>query len=447
MLPIDDDMNELLRRAAENYPLKTDGANWARIEQGLEDLEVRPAESSHRNIYWLLSLLLIPVFVCTRTGLHQNGFLGKGSADHSVAGVSVGKIQKVQTLPDNGAVSRPLINAQNTDISLPDAATSPDQPLQKTSPSQKTSFDKVSLTLPGSNKSTTSGDKSNFTSPSLADKNGKTAISEFSLLHENAGTQSDAGGMGLLTPILQQPSTRPPTDPEAGQRKGETAAIADTAQMKVPSVTADAISRSSLHEHQKATLHRLYIGITAGGDVSWVRAQKTSKPGTSLGFVAGFQLNKHFALEAGVAKSRKNYYSDGQYFDKTGLGINYNIATVEGFCSMWEIPVTLKYTIHPGKNNRFYGQAGVSSYLMKKEDYDYTAKYNGQVYKYNKVYNNASRNWLTALHLGAGYEAKLGKNSSFRIEPYARLPLGGMGVGKLHVTSMGVNAGITKKIF
>jgi hypothetical protein len=38
----------------------------------------------------------------------------------------------------------------------------------------------------------------------------------------------------------------------------------------------------------------------------------------------------------------------------------------------------------------------------------------------------------------------MGNGLELRLEPYYKLPLGGMGTGKLYLTSTGLNIGITK---
>jgi hypothetical protein len=66
MFDVNDDMDELFRRAAENYPLKTDTSDWQKVEQKLAAAE--PDESvkgGSKNKSWFLLLLLLPVaWIC-----------------------------------------------------------------------------------------------------------------------------------------------------------------------------------------------------------------------------------------------------------------------------------------------------------------------------------------------------------------------------------------------
>lgn len=72
------DMDDLLRRAAEDYPLDTSGADWNKVLNALQDDENKEAaavpvrKTSRRRFLWLL--LLLPLgFVCNY--YYGNGLL------------------------------------------------------------------------------------------------------------------------------------------------------------------------------------------------------------------------------------------------------------------------------------------------------------------------------------------------------------------------------------
>jgi len=83
---------------------------------------------------------------------------------------------------------------------------------------------------------------------------------------------------------------------------------------------------------------------------------------------------------------------------------------------------------------------------MKKEDYGYVSKrYSMEYYGY-KDYSNSTKNWLSIMQLQVGYQINFKRTGSLRIEPYAKLPLRGIGIGKLPLSSAGVNFGFTMPI-
>jgi hypothetical protein len=201
-------------------------------------------------------------------------------------------------------------------------------------------------------------------------------------------------------------------------------------------------------ESNKVFGQRLYVGFAAGPDVSTIRSQKVSDPGYTLGLIVGYKFNKRLSLESGVLWDYKDYYTKGEYFDKSKLGLSQHakIIDVDGYCKMFEIPVNLKYNWAQKKQYNLFATTGLSTYLMKKEAYDYIVDYYGVQHKYYKQYNNASRNWVSILNLSIGYEKKIGNAGRLRIEPYLKLPLKGVGIGDMPIGSKGVFIGFTRPI-
>ena len=67
MQHVNDDMDELFRRAAEGYPLNTDSADWNAVVKKLELERSLPAKKENRNknykhLLWLLLLLPLGVY-------------------------------------------------------------------------------------------------------------------------------------------------------------------------------------------------------------------------------------------------------------------------------------------------------------------------------------------------------------------------------------------------
>jgi hypothetical protein len=193
---------------------------------------------------------------------------------------------------------------------------------------------------------------------------------------------------------------------------------------------------------------RLYVGFLMGPDFSTVKFQKSNGVGYNLGVIIGYKLSSRWQLESGLLLNRKSYYSDGEYFstEKTYLPAHTYITKVDGYCDMFEIPLNVRYNITQKKQSNWFATAGVSSYLMNKEDYNYTYKRYNVEYTGNKVYKNASNNWLSALNTSIGYERGINQKIQMRLEPYLKLPLQGMGTGKLPISSAGLNIGVSYPI-
>lgn len=188
----------------------------------------------------------------------------------------------------------------------------------------------------------------------------------------------------------------------------------------------------------------VYLSFLAGPDFSTVKFQSVKNMGYGIGLLIGYRFNKHISLESGVFWDKKQYYSDGEYFNKskTDIPSTVKIKSLDGDCSMFEVPLSFRYDFAFSRKGRFFSTAGLNTYIMKKENYDYsTEAYPGWSRKVS--YNNSANNLFSILQLSAGYEYSLGKILQMRIEPYLNIPLKGVGIGNLPISSAGLHLGIT----
>ncbi|HVX52251.1 MAG TPA: outer membrane beta-barrel protein [Chitinophagaceae bacterium] len=197
--------------------------------------------------------------------------------------------------------------------------------------------------------------------------------------------------------------------------------------------------------------HYFYAGLVASPDISFIHFQKTSPVGASAGLLAGYQFNKRISVETGIFFDSKNYYTKGKYFDKSKIAYFVQhpeivVNSVQGDCRMIEIPVNVRYTFTSGKKNNLYAIAGLSSYLMGREYYDY--EYSDMNYPYTRGvnYNNHVKNWFSIANFGIGYQRSLGLKTSLRVEPFIKVPVSGVGTANMSITSAGLYFGITRKI-
>lgn len=195
--------------------------------------------------------------------------------------------------------------------------------------------------------------------------------------------------------------------------------------------------------------HGFYAGLLVSPDLTFIKFQKTSDVGLSFGLTAGYSISSSWSIETGILLSKKNYYTKGEYFDKANVPSlqNVDLLSVEGNCSMFEIPINIRYTFNSKNSSNWVASLGTSSYFMRREYYDYTAVNNGANEINEHVYHTRSKNIFASLNLGAGYDSRISKTVNISIEPYYKIPLSGTGTGKLFFSSIGINLGITKKIY
>jgi hypothetical protein len=85
---------------------------------------------------------------------------------------------------------------------------------------------------------------------------------------------------------------------------------------------------------------------------------------------------------------------------------------------------------------------------MKNERYDYNYKTPaGYTYKYSKEASNENKHYFSVLTLSGGYQYMFNKRVSLQAEPYVKLPLIGIGLGKIDLNSAGILFSLTVKPF
>jgi hypothetical protein len=189
----------------------------------------------------------------------------------------------------------------------------------------------------------------------------------------------------------------------------------------------------------------LYAGIVAGMDLSSVRFQSVGA-GASQGLILGYAFNNRWSVESGVLWDKKRYYDDGSNFNPPGYTPtpSVQIISVNGTNKNYEWPINVRYTIIPRKNSLF-ATAGLSSYFMKSEHFEYEYVQNSQPGGHNYItYTNATKNWFSVVNFSLGYSHKLGSVGSLRIEPYFKVPIKNLGTANMPIMSTGLNIGFTR---
>jgi hypothetical protein len=190
------------------------------------------------------------------------------------------------------------------------------------------------------------------------------------------------------------------------------------------------------------------IALVAGTDISTIKFTYGNKPGIHGGIIAGYHLNNIWSVHTGAIYTQNNYKLTGSdYHPPKHYWTQYvKLETVEGYCRMWEIPVQLRYAFDQSGNNRWFVSAGMSSYLMKKQKYNYNYKNNAGVsYSRSWQTDSSSKYLFSILDLSAGWEKPIGKHLNLQVAPYAKIPLKGVGFGNIRLSSFGINFSIQIK--
>ncbi|RYY59957.1 MAG: hypothetical protein EOO12_15705 [Chitinophagaceae bacterium] len=487
MQSVNDDMDELWRKAGNEYPLNTGGADWDKLAARLGLPPGEPKRKDRRYL-WLLLLLLVPV-VCIRPFPLGLGTASNPGGVAPVTATGNGGHKDPQNIPvapatpgQGGAPGNTPdpVAGQTSNIHQRDAAPG-DQPAPVSGASSP-----ARASAPGQPGAVLRVDRRNT--------DGRNAVA-------SATSAPATGTRTQQRPrVRRQPvATNPPIAGSAGQAGrhsgnapvpvrsnvavGDPAPVDSTSLVKsnvppvevpgvlppienVPVPTKDSVAvqppiapavsdsaQNTPAPKKQPSQHRprFYAGIVGGTGFTTIKRQKSPGPGYDIGIAVGYQPNRHLAIEAEVLWSRKQYFSHGKYLknDLSYLPAYSYVRAVNGDCRMIEIPLTLQYHFAFRKKGNWFAAAGFSSYLMKREEYGYDVKNLMTTYEghYDTTLRNATRDWMALLQLSAGYRFELRRRYSLRVEPYVQLPVGDAGAGRLPLTSYGLRVALLKSLF
>ena len=234
------------------------------------------------------------------------------------------------------------------------------------------------------------------------------------------------------------------------QKPGEvkqpaTEKITEEQKQSKPAESQPILTASSKTEKQKnksSFLDNLFFTVSAGPDFSTVGTDDLGKVKPVVGVGIGYQLTKKFSLRTGFYTARKVYTADPyDYHPPYNVWAAYpNLKDIEANCKVYELPVTIDYTFSQNKKQGWFVSAGLSTFIMKEERYDYHYKPNSSptYVTYTKRINNENKHYFSVLDLSGGYTRHINKNFSLRAEPYTKFALGGVGYGKVKLNGGGV---------
>jgi len=195
---------------------------------------------------------------------------------------------------------------------------------------------------------------------------------------------------------------------------------------------------------------KLYVGFVTAPEFSQIKNQGIKKLGFDVGIIAGYKTGGNLSVETGLLLNKKNYFSDGKYFsmDKVAATMpsGMEVMNLKGSSTFLQIPIKVKYDVLHKKNATLFSSAGISSYVIMDEENDYLTLLNGAEQRMKGSYKTVANYFAATVDVSAGYEEKLGTSTNIRIEPYLQIPLKGTGMGSMPVTSAGVHIGIIKFI-
>ncbi|PST84722.1 hypothetical protein C7T94_00895 [Pedobacter yulinensis] len=183
----------------------------------------------------------------------------------------------------------------------------------------------------------------------------------------------------------------------------------------------------------------LSLAFSAGPDFSSTSHLVGGRANISAGMLLGVNVGKRLTISTGARIGLKRYDATGLQYKTADMQRMSTVSGIDASCNVLEIPLQASYAIVDQPTRRLEINAGLSSYLMLKETYrfDYTE---ASGYKpYTLIKNNANQHPFSVVHVSAAYYVDIPRTAfQLGLEPYMKVPLQGVGEGKVHLKSSGV---------
>lgn len=180
--------------------------------------------------------------------------------------------------------------------------------------------------------------------------------------------------------------------------------------------------------------------IMVAPDLSFITTNQMMKnPTLALSIMLEYRFSKRLSLQMGAVRSIKLYTAMGEQYQWPEAWNSQKARPTEigANCKILDIPLNLRYDFSQRTKSYWFVASGLSSYMMLNEKYDYT--YPPHSYPKWKSWEGSTGNyWFGVLNLSMGFERQIGRNLSIQAEPYFKLPLAQIGLGKIKLNTSGI---------
>lgn len=439
----DNELDKLSREAAESYPLDQSVGSWDKLHARL-DAEM-PEKTRRRYLLFLLLFLVVGSGGFWISRMNSGDEVAKLNSESSTS-----QTKKANTNSDNlpapttitsSSPDKVIKNSDGSNISKPATV----QAVKSTNEKAiSESVNQIQQT-PGSKTSTASQIKRvqqpNQTTGKRANVAGGLIISSQNKNKPKADKSkenlNDNGDVVASNPELEQRSEV--TTPV--QKDEQASAQTNTKNEKKEQAVEESKKTDPVEKQKPARDNiRWTFGAVYAPDISTVNFTHTQPLGLNLGVTVDYRLNDRFSLQTGFIYTKKNYKLNGDdYHPPKGSWFDYvNMKEVTGSCTMYDIPLNFRYNAVRKKHSNIFFSAGLSSYLMKNEDYSYYYYYQGAPATRDRSYPTSDDYILSVLNISAGFEKKLNNAFSLQVEPFFKQSLTGVGFGEISLNSTGI---------
>ena len=255
---------------------------------------------------------------------------------------------------------------------------------------------------------------------------------------DNTPLLADNSGIGKDIPVLTSPA--------------KSAVIAEThpdekdKNDKIDSPISTASGNVKVFKKKNS----FFIALSGGPDVSVIGISYAGRLKFAGGAGIGFNFRDKFTLRTGFYTARKIYSSSPDEYHPPSYFWTYypKLQKVSADCKVYEIPILVTYNFGSSARQGWSATAGLSSYLMKRETYDYLYKNaSGQLANRKYTIKDKNQHYFSVLTLSGGYRWNLTGTFALMAEPYVKVPLSGIGYGRVNLNSAGILFSTSIKLF
>ena len=418
----DDENDKKLRDAAENFHPPLDENAWQKMEKMLD--EHLPQEKRRKRI-----LLFIP-FILILGGLIFFIFFYNGNSDFSKPNVPATTAAKGNTSKDMHVDEKKIPSLNPGGNRNEKATTASVDAIEKNKMNVGLENEKAAADFVSRENENKSSGKKIFSKAEnkVLNSNKDLAESKTTNSSNSVSANEDRGEI---------------SNSKVQEKQQEEKNILPVSKESKP----DTKSVKQKDKKQNKFANNFSVGLSFGPGVSAVGSRE-GKMTLDLGIIAGYHFAKHFGLRTGVFISKKIYSATPDQYSLPPGTSYYYLQKVNANCNVIDIPLNVDYYFDQKGKHSWFVSAGLSSYLMKKETYDYFYKMpTGQIYNEDWSISNQNKHFFSVLDLSAGYQYLLNKQFSLTAQPYVDLPLTGIGAGKVKLNSAGILFTIKVKPF
>jgi hypothetical protein len=446
----EDEINKKIKDAADQYQPAYDDKAWDKMEQTLDE-QLPQKKDNRRIIFFILLFLFLGMII----------YVG---IPHHAPIPSSKNLEKATSKnePNNFSTTDVAISPGGKSEGKLEAGGKVNEPSNKQSLVTMNSVGKKNNILSGIKSVSNQDGKPQPNFQNLSPTNPLKKVEDNQLLNNENVTQN-LNIQNSKSESISQPSTSKEdssssttannsypikkSNADIIKDNNDTKNIKDVGKI---SSTKDANKSIKQNKLKKHFIQNFGFGLSVGPDVSAVKLNNAGKITFTYGLQLSYSINDKFTLRTGLFIAKKIYTVGAADYNVQpgGTGNYYYLQSVDANCNVDEIPLTLSYNFGKVKNHNWFASVGLSSYLMKKESYDYYYKYpSGLTNNTYRTVINKNKHYFSVLDISAGYEYNINKRFSVITEPYLKLPLSGIGIGKIKLNSAGILFTITAKPF